>query len=471
MVWRACSMNFGEVRKAVQGRLSGSPQRPITGVSTDTRDPLAGGLYVALRGERFDGHDFLAQAIEGGAQLLLVERAAYAKRQSKLPKGDHGVVVVQDSLTALGDLAAWHRRRMPAKLFAISGSNGKTTTKELLAALLSSQGPVCKTEGNLNNLIGVPMTLLGIGPEHHAAVIEMGMSAPGELARLTAIARPDVATLLNIGPAHLGCFSGMEGIAEAKAELFHGLETHAIAVACLDDPLVVRAAASARLTRSRRFGRAANADVELLETIADANGQTVKLRLDHEQLALHMRLRGSHNALNLCAAVASATALYPLSEAEMAASLETLEPVAGRGRQLAIGDLCVIDDSYNANRNSMLAAIQCAEAEAKRQHRPFAALLGEMLELGEASQHEHQMVGEALRRASASVVGAYGPQAGPLIEASLEADRLGHHEADDADALVAWFSQRVEPGSLVLVKASRGMHMETLIQKLKELRS
>lgn len=467
MIARACSFTSGALRKAVQGRLTGSAATPIAGICTDTREALGGKLFVALRGERFDAHDFLAAAIEGGAAALLVERAAYQRRQHKLPKRPRcDVIVVQDSLRALGDLAAWHRRRVDVPVIALSGSNGKTTTKELIAALLSAKGEVLRTEGNLNNLIGAPMTLLGLAEGQAAAVVELGMNHPGELSRLTEIVQPDVGLLLNVGPAHLGNFADMDAIAKAKGELYAGLPTSAVAILNVDDPRVAGAAVEARVARQRSFGRAEHAQVCLLSASPEGAGQQLRLRVDGEEIELFLPLRGAHNALNLAAAVAAATALGPLSQAEMQAGLSTCSPGAGRGAWSKRGPYTVIDESYNANRASMLAAIKTTQAAAAQEGRPFGVLLGEMLELGARSEVEHRRVAAALARSDVRAVAGFGPQMAPLVEEAAAAGRPARHEPEDRAALLGWLKANLPEGALLLVKGSRGARMERFLEML-----
>lgn len=450
MIARASHWTASEVAAAVGGRLTG-PDVAIAGVSTDTRDALNEHLFVALTGERFDAHDFAANAVAGGASALLVSRAVEHPRHV-------AVVTVGDTLRALGELAKTHRARMPAAVVALTGSNGKTTTKNMLAAILSVRRRTLATEGNLNNLIGVPMTLLGLAEEHEAIVVEMGMNAEGEIARYTEIADPDVGMVINVGPAHIGMLGSLEAIARAKAELLRGLRPGAVAVVNADDPYVVRAAVG--LEHAITFGRG-EAHVVLARAEPDGSGQRIEVVAGGERASIHIPFEGEHNAMNATAAIAAACALgVPLSDA--AAGLPSSAKASRRLAYAEVGPYLVVDDCYNANRASMAAAIETVSARAAREGRRFVALLGEMRELGDFSDEEHRRVGELAGR-RAAIVAAFGPLAGGIAHAS---PATSMHEADDPERLFRWLLPRLEAGDVILVKGSRGIRMERFIELL-----
>lgn len=435
------------------GELSGPNRRTLSGVSTDTRDPLEGQLFVALVGERFDAHDFLHKAIDGGAAGLLVERG----RAGEAPEGV-AVIEVDDTLFALGELARAHRRRLGTPVVALTGSNGKTTTKELLAGILSRSNATLKTQGNLNNLIGVPMTVLGIEASHAVAVVEMGMNQPGEIARYTEICEPAVGMVINVGPAHIGELGSIEAIAAAKGELYAGLSAGAVRVVSADDERVVKVAGPG----GRTFGRAADADVRLVST--DAVGverQRVELSIDGRALTVEIPFPGAHNAMNATAAVAAATAApVTVSDDDIVEGLAAVAPVARRLVPRQIGPYLVIDDCYNANGASMVAALETVAARGAR----FGALLGEMRELGAHSVAEHRRVGEAAVRLGAAFVVTFGPEAKAIADGA--AGTSTHHEDDDLDAAFAALTARLEDGDVLLVKGSRGIRMERFIDRL-----
>jgi UDP-N-acetylmuramoyl-tripeptide--D-alanyl-D-alanine ligase len=354
-------------------------------------------------------------------------------------------------------------------VLALTGSNGKTTTKEMVAAIQAAARPCLKTEGNLNNLIGLPMTLLGAQAHHQVAVVEMGMNKPGEIARYAEIAEPDAGLVLNVGPAHIGELGSIEAIADAKGELFAGLHPGAVAVANLDDPRVMgqvpRSAA-----RLLTFGRDLGADVCLLAAAPRAEGgQDLVLRVDGAEVQAFLPLDGAHNALNAAGAVALATARPDLAPASLAAVVEGLAKVVVPGGRLAaraMAGLWVIDDGYNANRASMEAALATAAARARARGVGLVALLGEMRELGAFSEAEHARVGQVAAEVGAAAVAAFGPGAGPIAAAAAAAGVPAHHEAEDEAALYAWARERWRPGDVVLVKGSRGIRMERFLRRL-----
>ncbi len=437
------------------GELSGPDRRTLSGVSTDTRDPLAGRLFVALVGDRFDAHDFLDKAVSEGAAGLVVARG----RAAGLDAPDVAIIEVDDTLVALGDLARAHRRRLGTPVVALTGSNGKTTTKELLAGILSRSNATLKTQGNLNNLIGVPMTVLGIDQGHAVAVVEMGMNQPGEIARYTEICEPVVGMVINVGPAHIGELGSIEAIAAAKGELFAGLGADAVRVVNADDANVVRVATAGP---RRTFGRAVGVDVRLVAHAAlGEDRQRVELEIDGRALTVQIPFAGAHNAMNATAAIAAATAApVPVSDDDIVQGLASVAPVARRLVPKKVGPYLVIDDCYNANGASMVAALETVASRGRR----FGALLGEMRELGTHSAAEHRRVGEAAARLGAAFVVSFGPEARAIAEGASAVKT--HHEDDDFEAAFAALTAELADGDVLLVKGSRGIRMERFIDRL-----
>ncbi|MBI2373546.1 MAG: UDP-N-acetylmuramoyl-tripeptide--D-alanyl-D-alanine ligase [Deltaproteobacteria bacterium] len=470
MIQRSLDLSLSDVALATGGELRGPGHSRVAGISTDTRDPLENQLFVALRGERFDGHAFLERALELGASALLVDtRAAISSERLEALSSRVPVVIAADTLGALGDVARWHRRRLPVQVIALTGSNGKTTTKEILASVLSMSRRVHSTEGNLNNLVGVPMTLFGATAEHEVLVIEMGMNARGEIARMTEIAQPDVGLVLNVGPAHIGRLGSIEGVAAAKGELYLGLDRdRGICVANADDALVMHAARVSSVKRIRTFGRSTSADVRLVRAEPDGELQSIELMVDGARLEAKLPLIGAHNALNAAAAIAAATATEGLLPG-LDGAISGLERVAvpkGRLKVKAISGFRVIDDCYNANTSSVVAAIETISKLAKGQRARFVAVLGEMRELGDYSREEHAKVGAALVAAKVDAVAAFGPEASPIAEVVGASGIAARHEASDDAALFAWLSRTLTSGDYVLVKGSRGIRMERFIEML-----
>jgi UDP-N-acetylmuramoyl-tripeptide--D-alanyl-D-alanine ligase len=453
-----------ELKLATGGRWLGEPPAEAVGVSTDTRHVAAGNCFVALRGERFDGHDFLADAARLGAACAVVA----ADRPRPSPARPLPLLLVPDTLEALGALARHHRRRFAIPVVGVTGSNGKTTTREMIAAVLAVRGPVLKTEGNLNNEVGVPLTLFGLGPEHAAAVVEMGMSHPGEIARLTAIAEPRVGVVTNAGAAHLQGLGTVDAVASAKAELYRGLPPDGIVVANADDPrMLAKARKTGRRVLTFAVGRQAKADVAVLDIEPrGADGQVLLLGIGTKELSVRLALVGAHNAANAAAAAAAAVALGA-SDSEIATGLAAVRPVGRRLRLTRLpSGVLLVDDCYNANPLSMAAALDTL-AELARGGRALAAL-GDMLELGEAEAESHRELGRLARARGVKVLATFGPRTALTHRAALES---GLPEADafhteDVDALATFLSGRLRPGDVLLVKASRGMRLERLVEAL-----
>ncbi len=450
--------NDSEVQQATAATKTRSgPALSYESVCTDSRQLTEGCLFVALKGDRFDAHDFLQQAVKDGAAGLIVEegRAGDVKGVN--------VYEVKDTLHALGRLARFHRDRFNIPICAVTGSNGKTTTKELVASILSMRGPALKTHGNLNNEIGVPLTLFGLDTNHVAAVIEMGMNHLGEIARLTDIARPDAGLITIVQPAHLEGVGSIEGVAQAKGELLHGLASTGTAVINLDDP---RIAAQANTVKSKKltWGRAPEADVRLTSVEPQGrDGLALRITYKGKDYPTALHLVGDHNAMNATGAFALALALG-YSPEECVRGLETAQAHARRLQILdAPNGVTVIDDCYNANPASMNAALRTVQELAAEGR--AVAVLGDMLELGSAEAHEHTQMGITASDRVA-LLAMFGPR---MKQAHVQAvkrlgDKARHFE--DVTALVAWLTQELRPNDFVLVKGSRGMRLERVVEAL-----
>ena len=451
------TLGLGDVREATGGRIAaGSPDGAVAGVSIDSRTVASGELFVAIAGPRFDGHDFVADAAARGAAAALVHRHVVA------PRG-LAVLEVADTTAALADLARHVRRIADVPVVCITGSTGKTTTKDMTALLLAGLGPVLKTEGNLNNRFGLPLTMLRLRPEHWAAVLELGMSAAGELRGLSAIAQPDVAVITNVGPAHLGFFSSVDAIGDAKVEILEGLRTGGVAVLNGDDPRVRRAG-----ERSGReviwFGRDRRHDVSAENWRGTLFGMRFDLRLPGRTVDVALPLAGPHHVANFlaAAAVAHRLGLGPDAIAEAAARIQA-PPHRGEVRRLSEG-VTLVDDCYNASPDAVDAAIVTLGLATGRRR---VAFLGDMLELGDAGPDLHREVGGRLPRRVDVVVGV-GPLAKTLLDGARDAGFAAaglHHFADSTQAAAA-SGGLVQAGDAVLVKGSRGMRMERVVEAL-----
>jgi len=427
-------------------------------VCTDTRTLSAGCLFVALEGERFDGHQFLPEAASRGAAGAVVQRGKPLPQTSSL-----ALFEVESTLAALGALAGFHRLRFQIPLAAVTGSNGKTTTKEMAHAILSRRGKALKSEGNLNNEVGLPLTLLELEAAHVAAVVEMGMNRPGEIARLTAIARPDAGLITAVQPAHIKGLGNLEGIAAAKGELFRGLPPNATAVVNLDDP---HAIAQARQSKARTltFGRAENAQVRIVRVSSlGRDGFSVAIRCDGSEFAVHLAYVGEHNAQNAAGAFALARALG-FSPQECVEGLQSARPHPHRLNILdAPGGFSILDDSYNANPSSMAAALRTLSSLAKGGR--AVAVLGDMLELGPDESREHRSLGQ-LAAQSAQLVAFFGPRSAEAHRAAAGLNAVSSH-FEQLEELLGWLRPRLTAGDVVLVKGSRGMRLERVVDALR----
>ncbi len=445
---------LSDVAAATAGRLAGD-DAAFAGVGIDSRTLEPGMLFVALRGERFDGHTFLEAARARGAAGALVSQPAPG---TVLPQ-----VVVRDTQAALTALAAAWRAASGALVLGVGGSNGKTTTKELLAAILADHGPTLATRGNLNNHIGVPLTLLRLEPAHRYAVIEMGANHPGEIAALAALARPAVALVTNAGDEHLEGFGDLAGVARAEGEMFAALAADGTAVVNADDPFCeLWLTMAPRGARVLRFGVDAPADVHAQSITgrieAGAFLTAFVLGVGGEQARVKLPLAGRHNVLNALGAAAAAHAAgVPL--AAIVAGLERMRPVAGR-LQLKPGlrGSWLIDDSYNANPSSVRAGIDVLCALPGEHW----LVLGEMAELGDETVASHAGVGDYARRAGITRLFAVGGAARHAVDAFGARATWFEDAARLGDALAG----SLEPGVTALVKGSRVNRLERVVERL-----
>ncbi len=443
---------------ALLGAALAGPDRRISRVVIDSREDCAGALFIALRGERFDGHDFVGEAARRGAVAVVVDRVSEAPP-------DIAQIRVDDTVVALQRLGAARRDGFQGTVAAITGSSGKTTTRSLLASILGMAGPTHQPQRNFNNHIGVPMTLLGLDEGHSYAVLELGCSGFGEIALLTGLARPDLGLVTNVGPAHLEQLGDLDGVALAKGELLAGLAPGAVALFNADDPRVLGMAT--RAGRRVTWGRGEGADVRLAGRYPlGAAGQRLELDVLGDRMEARLPLIGSHSAIDAVAAAAAAFALG-LSTREMATGLAAAARTPGRldprpGRSGAL----ILDDTYNANPASVRAALEAlAELAGDGE---TVIVLGDMLELGDHGVREHREIGAAVaatKPAALVTLGRLGAEMGQgAIAAGLAHERT--HVATGCDEAVRLVESLLGPGRVVLVKGSRGMRMERLVAAL-----
>ena len=458
----------GDILAATGGRLlSGSRRTVFSGIGIDSRKLAEGDLFIAIVGETHDGHAFAPEVVARGGRGLVV-------KESRLPEADlnawarQGVVciAVPDTGRALGAVAAFHRRRMPARIIALTGSNGKTTTRAMTAAVMNRDRPTLATEGNLNNEIGLPLTLLRLQPEHVLAVVEMGMNHPGEIDRMARVAVPDIGMILNVAPAHLEGLRSVEGVRRAKGELLRHIQPTGKAILNGDDPHC-RQLGQECPVETLLFGFAPEAAVRAVDLVSGPRGWRFQLELPTGDIAVRLQLPGKFMVANALAAAAAAYCCdIPLDIIK--AGLESVEAVDGRMQLVHLPwGITLINDCYNANPASTAAAITTL-TRMKGASRG-ALVLGDMLELGPEAEHWHRRTGRKVGQAGLDRLFVHGAFAAALREGALEAgmdsDRI---LVGDIAAISAALTQWLTPGDWVLVKGSRGMRMERVIAALKE---
>lgn len=440
-----------QATELVEGRLhlpaAGQVASGFCGMTQDTRKLRTGNLYAALVGERVDGHRFIHDAAGRGAHAALVSRPVEATLAQ---------IEVDDVVVAMGRLARAWRARMPAQVVGITGSNGKTTVKTMLAGILRQVAPTLATRGNYNNEIGVPLTLAALDEKHRFAVIEMGCGQPGDIAWLASLVDPDIGLVTNAGPAHLERLGSIEGVARTKGELFADLGAGDIAIINRDDGFYPLWAGLCPDARQISFGLSPSADVRL-----ESREQGPRVITPYGNFDLQCPLAGQHNQFNALAATAAALALE-VEPATIAAGLASVETIPGRLSSHAMpGGWNLIDDSYNANPASLYAGLQVL---AEYPH-PRWLVLGEMAELGDESTRLHREIGHTARDLGVDRLLVIGAHAGAVADAFGPGSEVFQRHEDMADAL----EQTLGEGVTVLVKGSRSAHMERIVDRLRQL--
>ncbi|MCM8812228.1 MAG: UDP-N-acetylmuramoyl-tripeptide--D-alanyl-D-alanine ligase [Candidatus Omnitrophica bacterium] len=445
-----------DITAAIGGtRIAGDGRSPLLGVSIDTRTIRPRELYVAIHGKRLDGHDFLQEAFSKGAAGAVVDR--WPVKGFTVPGGVE-IWQVQDTLAALGNLAAFHRRRFDVPVIAVTGSAGKTTTKGMLAHILSQRLRVLATEGTQNNLIGVPLNLLKLRAEHQAVVLELGTNQWGEIRSLTRIAKPTIGVVTNIGYAHLETFGDLHGVLKAKGELWETMKPTASLVLNAEDPLLLEA--GVRLShRLIWFGNHADSAVRAEKVQLTAAGSVSFI---NGVWRMHLPVPGRHNLMNALAALAAAQATgIPLEQA--AGRLESFQPVPGRVSLTQQGGFLVIDDSYNANPTSLRAALEVFRQTVCTGRR--IAVIGDMLELGRQAESFHQQAGVWVKEADADFLMTVGSlsrhTAAAARSAGMPTERV--ISFDDVEQAKEFLEELIRPGDALLVKGSRAMRMERIL--------
>jgi UDP-N-acetylmuramoyl-tripeptide--D-alanyl-D-alanine ligase len=446
-----------DIVRATHGALvAGDLGIPVTGVSIDSRSLAVGEAFFAIHGHRLDGHAFLGDAAARGAACLIVH-ALPDDVPANVP-----LVLVEDTTRALGRLAAWHRARFAIPVVAVTGSNGKTTTKELTAGVLSTRWEVLRPERSFNNQWGLPLTLLKLSPEHQATVLEIGSNARGEVAALAALAAPTVGIVTTVAAVHTEFLGSLDGVREEKAGLVRSLAADGVAVLNADD---ARVAGMARDTRARvvTYGLSRTALVRATDVVESEAGLTFTLATGAERHLVTLGLAGRHNISNALAAAAAGVALgFPLTD--IARGLGGVRPVAGRCVWRHAGEVTILDDTYNASPVSVRAALETVAA--RRQGRRVIVVLGDMLELGPISDEAHREVGRQVAALPADELIGLGRATQATVEAARDAGLVKATHLTTFEDTVAHLLKRLSSGDLVLVKGSRGMRMERVVDAL-----
>ncbi|MEE8360368.1 MAG: UDP-N-acetylmuramoyl-tripeptide--D-alanyl-D-alanine ligase [Candidatus Omnitrophota bacterium] len=442
-----------DILNASGGRLhSNHRKRPFTGVSIDSRTVKKGEIFIAIMGERFDGHDFIGSALKRGACGIIISRIP-----DTLPRGAT-VIMVKDTLTALGDIAAFHRERFDIPIVGITGSNGKTSVKELLFSLLSSKYKVLKNRGTENNFVGLPMTLLGLSGSHDAAVLELGASHLGEIGRLTDILKPTIGVITNIGESHLESLRDKKGVFKAKSEMALRMAEGSLLVLNGDDPMLSRVKTKCKISK---FGLKAHNAFRATNIISRRKISFVL----NDAYPLTIKAIGRHNVYNALAAIAAASR-FNISIAQIRESLADIRPPKMRMEEMRINGITVINDAYNSNPLSLKSAVEAfssLEAGGKK-----IMVSGDMLELGKKGRFYHDVAGRIIAKASIDRLITVGELSRYTAKAASKAGMKGRRlwSCSDTAEAAGILKDIASSGDTILIKGSRAMGMERVTRNL-----
>lgn len=458
----------GQVLKATGGvLLSGEQDNAFYGITTDSRQVNCGNLFVALQGEKYDGHDFVQMALEHGAAGLLVQDEAKFKitRQGKKAT----VIKVRSTLQALGDLAHDYRKRFSIPVIGLTGSSGKTTTKEMMAAIIGREKTILTTAGNLNNLIGLPQTIFRLTKDHELAILEMGTNTCGEIKRLTQIAIPDIGLITNVGPAHLAGFGSVDIVREEKGNLFFNMAPAGTAIVNLDDESV-RIVAERWTGKRITFGMSLDADVTAKDIEKNgARGVRFNLVIGDKVNKVEMKIIGIHHVYNALAAAAAAWAAGIGCKA-ITEGLAAFQPVSGRMQMIKLQNCAfILDDSYNANPASVREALLTLK-DLKNHHSGYV-FLGDMLELGASADEMHRKIGILVATIGVNAVFLKGDFSAATAAGALEGGMLPQNIfflSQNEDGM-PFLKKNLKKGDWVLVKGSRRMKMEKIVVQICDL--
>lgn len=445
-------VTLAQINTACEGSFFGDPAlltRQVSAVSIDTRTLQEDALYVPIRGERFDGHDFIDAARRQGALCTLTDH----------PLTEEPYILVADTLRGLQDIAAWYRAKFDIPVIGITGSVGKTSVKEMLSAVLGRHMRVMKTQGNLNNQTGVPLTVLTLEPTHEVAIVEMGTNHFGEIERLSRVAQPTICLLTNIGVAHIEFFGSREGILQGKSEMLQHMRPGGTVIVNGDDDMLVR------LPNALRYGLGADCAVRAVQC-RDLGLSGTEFTVTYGGLTQRMCVPapGEHMVYNALSAVAVGLTLG-LTLPQLKEGVEAFVPPAGRMDIRRTARFTILDDTYNANPTSVMAAINVLEKATTRK----VCILGDMLELGEQTDAYHEVVGAYAVQHHVDLILCVGPNAEKIwIGANGAASECAHH-FETQEALLCVLPALLQTGDTILVKGSRGIHLERTVALLRTL--
>ncbi len=456
-------LTVGELIEATGGRLiQGDLKREISGISTDSRKIKKDELFIALKGPRYDGHDFVPEAIQKGASGILISKLPMANRQLPI------TILVRDTLKALGQIAQYYRERFALPVVAVTGSTGKTTTKDMIASILSLELSVLKTEGNFNNEVGVPLTLLRLSREHEVAVLELGMSGLGEIARLTRISSPKIGVMTNVGEVHLQYLGNVKRVALAKAELVYALGKDDLAILNMDDPYIrdMKRGIKARII-TYGIKKSSEVRAQRIENLGE-EGMRFILRIGKESFPLRLRCLGYHNIYNALAA-ASATQALGMKRETIREGLSQFQPLAGRMRIIRIEGLTILDDTYNASPKSFIAAIETLRDLAPKGRKILVA--GDMLELGEKAPLAHKETGIYIAHSGIDALITCGDLASSIAQGAIGAGMKEKRiiPCRDKEETIKKLCSLAKGGDTILIKGSRATGMEEIVEKLRKV--
>jgi UDP-N-acetylmuramoyl-tripeptide--D-alanyl-D-alanine ligase len=463
-------IKYKELLNIVKGRpFPESPIEdfPIKGVSIDSRGIEPRNLFIAIKGEKFDGHDFIKQALDRRASCAVISEDRLSKKEIPYLTSTSGkrAVLVKDTRTALQNIAKWHRDRFKVKVVGVTGTNGKTTTKEMIAEVLARKYKVIRSEKSFNNQIGVPLTLLKISPETEVLVLELGMNQPGEIKILTRIVNPDLGVITNIGPAHLEFMGSLEKIAQAKFELLDNMDKSGKIILNADDAWLSKRAKTEK-RKIYTFGLEKKADF-MAKNISQ-NGNGFFSFSVNSLIPINLRLLGKHNIYNALAAF-SAGSILKVEKEEIKKALENYKPFQLRMELSEVDGVKILNDSYNANPVSMAMALETL-GEIKVSGNKIA-VLGDMLELGENSLEYHKKIGEKVKECQIDYLFTFGELSSVITQGAKEMGLKSENifPFKDKKSLLEGLLEILKPGDVVLFKGSRKMGLEEIVEGLKKL--